>query len=254
MKPIKLIRHIYRGILNIPYYNKLSKEEPIIIGGCGRSGTTLLLSILAAHPKVHGINIETGIFRKENLNKRKKLFSKLIISSELYFDRKPTAERFMEKTPNNVNNIDGIFNYFDNKVKFIHIIRDGRDIVTSKHPTNKSEFWVDFDRWVNDVENGLKYKNHRNLLTIKYEDLISNFDETITAVLTFLNLDRSTEVLNFEKYSSVRNNVAWDKPLQPLYIKKREQSEIMQSRIKEFIDYQPAKKLMKTLNYLSDED
>ena len=217
-------------------------------------GTTLLLSIFAAHPEIHGINIETGIFRKENLNQRKRIFTNLLISSELFKDRKPSAIRYMEKTPNNVNNIEGILKYFNNKVKIIHIIRDGRDVVTSTHPTEKIKFWVDFDRWVNDVKNGLKYESHENVLSIRYEDLISDFENTMSVLCTFLNLGLSKEILNFEKHSSVKNNVAWEQPIQPIYIKKREKSEIKLSRVKEFLNYEPARQLMLSLKYLEPEN
>ena len=38
------------------------EASPLIIGGCGRSGTTLLLSVLSAHPKVLAIPHETEAF------------------------------------------------------------------------------------------------------------------------------------------------------------------------------------------------
>src|SRR5262249_51449944 len=38
-----------------------SKEAPILIGGCDRSGTTLLYSLLNSHSKVC-LGLETGLF------------------------------------------------------------------------------------------------------------------------------------------------------------------------------------------------
>ncbi len=37
-------------------------DPPVIIGGCGRSGTTLLLSILASHPAILGVPEELYLF------------------------------------------------------------------------------------------------------------------------------------------------------------------------------------------------
>ena len=48
---------IVHPVLQIP-------QTPILIGGCGRSGTTLLLSLLSAHPRIRAVsrqgrNLET---------------------------------------------------------------------------------------------------------------------------------------------------------------------------------------------------
>jgi hypothetical protein len=37
-------------------------QKPIIIGGCARSGTTLLLSVLSCHPNIYAIPDETYTF------------------------------------------------------------------------------------------------------------------------------------------------------------------------------------------------
>jgi hypothetical protein len=38
-------------------------DTPILIGGGARSGTTLLLSILSAHPAIFAIRKELGLFK-----------------------------------------------------------------------------------------------------------------------------------------------------------------------------------------------
>ncbi len=50
-------KHIIGRIKDFRLY-----KSPILIGGCGRSGTTLLTSILSSHPKIALIPHETGIF------------------------------------------------------------------------------------------------------------------------------------------------------------------------------------------------
>ena len=42
-------------------YRKLTRP-PVIVGGCERSGTTLLLSILSSHPAIQAIPVETWAF------------------------------------------------------------------------------------------------------------------------------------------------------------------------------------------------
>ena len=46
--------------MNYPFgRQRLSRMSPIVIGGCARSGTTLLLSVLSCHPNVYAIPVET---------------------------------------------------------------------------------------------------------------------------------------------------------------------------------------------------
>lgn len=251
MKPVKLYRTLYRGLINYFYFRKLSNGTPIIIGGCGRSGTTLLLSILAAHPEIHGINIETGIFSKNRFSKRSRFWTLYNLSAELYLDKKITAKCWMEKTPRNINNLEGIFNFFSNKVKVIHIVRDGRNVVTSKHPSIKDQYWVSFERWVNDVSNGLKFSDNPNVLLVKYEDLVNQFHETIKSILDFLDLELANEVYDYANHTTVKYNNAWDSKVKKLYnTKSRLKSSQDMERINSFMTNDKVVELMKKLNYI----
>tara|TARA_B100001057_G_C22692281_1_gene888268 strand:+ start:135 stop:893 length:759 start_codon:yes stop_codon:yes gene_type:complete len=251
MNIIRIILILIRGFVNFSYYKKLSNDEPILIGGCGRSGTTLLLSILGAHPKIHSINRETGAFANPKLNRRTNFVTKLNISAELYKDRKKTATRYAEKTPKNINNLRNSFKFFNSKLKFIHIVRDGRDVVTSKHPSLKDEYWVSFERWVNDVSNGLEYSNNPNILIVKYEDLVNNFNETIKSIFDFLGLELVDEVYNYSKHTSVKYNNAWSSEVKKIH---KTRSKLISNRDKErinsFMRNRKAVKLLKKLNYI----
>ncbi len=54
-----IINHVGRKIEE----NRFS-QSPVIIGGCARSGTTLVLAILAAHPSIYTIPNEIRAFVK----------------------------------------------------------------------------------------------------------------------------------------------------------------------------------------------
>src|SRR5262245_59984782 len=58
-------------------------RPPIVIAGCGHSGTTLLLSILDAHSASHGIPYEAKLGKSEGEEFRRKtaLFDKLTIAA-----------------------------------------------------------------------------------------------------------------------------------------------------------------------------
>ena len=51
----------------------VSQESPIIIGGCARSGTTLLRVILDTHPNIY-MGPESRLFTLSPTNKRERRF------------------------------------------------------------------------------------------------------------------------------------------------------------------------------------
>lgn len=201
-KFIPLIRDLKRFIkIKFTLY-----KPPILIVGCARSGTTLLASILSAHPIIIVIPYETRVFSSITEEFKKKI--NLIVPFPIhklydfffYSKIKRTANRWCEKTPKNVTKIDQILKYFGTNVKIIHIIRDGRDVVTSLGD-EPSTFWVSLERWINDVKAGLKFKNHPQVLTIKYEDLVLKFETTIAIICNFLKIKCGKYILNWSKYN-----------------------------------------------------
>ena len=252
---IKSLRIIILGSLNLPYFRRINSGVPIIIGGCGRSGTTLLLSILGAHPQLHAISRETGILRKERLSQSPRLWTLLSLSADTYTARKDTARRWVEKTPRNINNISAINQFFKGNVKFIHIVRDGRDVILSRHPTKPEEFWVDTERWVHDVSNGLASEDSFDMLLVRYESLIHDFDRVVQDILNFLSLPPAPEVLDYYKHTTVSENIAWESGVQQIHrssVNKWKQPEY-QGRVAEMMGDQAAYSLLKRLDYLDYE-
>src|SRR6056297_413126 len=78
-------------------------REPVIIGGCGRSGTTLLQSILSAHPSILGFPKELSVFnywREKDGGKEPLRIDRLY--REIFIRHVPKGvRRWSEKTPRN---------------------------------------------------------------------------------------------------------------------------------------------------------
>lgn len=115
-------------------------ERPIFIIGAARSGTTMLAeTILSRHPdiaylsepnptwgfgnayKPHDVLTESDVTQR-GANHIRKVFEKFLISSG--------KRRFMEKTPRNCLRMPYIRKIFPD-AKFVHVIRDGRDVAVS---------------------------------------------------------------------------------------------------------------------------
>ena len=95
--------------------------------------------------------------------------------------------RWAEKTPLNVRHIPWILERFP-EARFIHVVRDGRDVVCSmrQHPDRR---WVDgawvkvhrplsleqyAERWVADTEAGVAHRGDPRYLEVRYEDLVQD--------------------------------------------------------------------------------
>ncbi len=215
-------------------YRKTSREKarrilqlghrPIVIGGCGRSGTTLLLSILSCHPKIFAIDIETvalcpdgygadGLYnRTPNLDvpfRLEKIYQYLI-DHEI----PESCTRWCEKTPRNVLYFGRILQHFGKRVRLIHIVRDGRDVVTSLHPGHVSRFWVTPHRWAMDVAAGHRLENHPQILTIRYEDLVRQYEMTMRRICEFIDEEFDVAFLSYPNFARIKESGAWFNPAQ----------------------------------------
>ncbi len=160
--------------------NNRIEASPIFIAGCGHSGTSILLAILDAHSKIHAIPGETKIAVQDSQWKFNQAIKK--------FDRMTLKEgktRWIEKTPNNIRHLEKILNWLP-EAKILLIIRDGRDVALSiKKRTGSLEKGI--DRWLEDNADGRPFWNHPNVHVLKYEDLITNFENTVKSVMSFLD-------------------------------------------------------------------
>ena len=185
-------------------------DPPIYIGGCGRSGTTLLLSVLSAHQEIFACPSELHLFEEAYQTESGVVVPKFYRLYRTFITNriKSEAKRYCEKSPVNIRHLPLIDQYHNGNFRLIQIVRDGRDVILSGHPRGKEKYWVEPERWINDVSEGLKYHDHPSVLTIRYEDLVQEYRETIERICRFLELPVSDEILNWHQYATVRQNNA----------------------------------------------
>ncbi len=257
--PIK--KHLITPLLRILCKKKiqqLSQKPPILIGGCGRSGTTMLLSMFASHPRIFGLAHETSAFSKwEKKTCEKGVEYKMPKEYHRflrYLTRKKvpaSCVRFCEKTPANIRYIPEILEHYNGKVKIIHLLRDGRDVLTSKHPTNPNKYWVSPSRYIQDVQSGLEYQSHPSVYTVKYEDLVENYEETMRDLCLFIEEDFCSEIKDWSSNTSVTKNRAWSDKVIPHHTKslrKWEKPEYKE-RVNEIMTDKRVVNLLKKLSY-----
>jgi len=232
-------------------------DPPIFIVASPRSGTTLLLSILGAHPNIFAIPLQTYAFDRWKKIKNKtysqypyridRLYRYLIFHSI-----KKTAGRWCEKTPRHINSLTKIIDFYQERLKIIHIVRDGRDVAVSSHPTHKGRhYWVPIKKWLKDVKKGLEYKDKPYVLTVFYEDLVQDFENEAKKIFIFLEEPFTEKVKNWVKETNIKQSIHWQEKVQNVHTRAIGKWKTPQhkAKMKEFFNNQEAMKLLKKLGY-----
>lgn len=190
------------------------RRPPILIGGCARSGTTLFLSILSCHPGIFAIPVETKCFAPRGDGRgnpildapfRVARFHRILLSQQI----PRSAYRWCEKSTKNVLTFGRILDHFEGRVRLIHLVRDGRDVVTSRHPSDASRFWVPPWRWVRDVSAGMAWDGNDAVLTLRYEDLVTDLETQLARLAEFLDEDFSGLNASGLERATLRSSKNW---------------------------------------------
>lgn len=220
----------------------------IFLVGAPRSGTTILQSLLAAHPEIISFP-ESKFFHyllydkfAGKLPSRMEAFFKDEIKRpELLenFDDSQTVETktawfvgildslateqnksiWLEKTPEHMYFIEDIERLLPD-AKFIHILRNGMDTIASMYEAtrNFSHLWgAGWDlnhcigRWEHAMLTSHKYVEKSNHIFIRYEDILDNTTKLLGKICNFLGIEYEGEMLlNYkEKASRLSLNLPW---------------------------------------------
>lgn len=193
------------GLLRAQEYSR----PPIVVGGCERSGTTLLQSVISAHPRIDAFAEELWCFCHDiragfppgRPIRMRRLYK--------YLGSRPKPGdtwRWSEKSPANVFYFQQILEYFSGRVRLVQIVRDGRDVVSSLHPARPNEPWVSVDRWKASVTAGLAFTSDPRVLTIRYEDLVLDYERTARELFAFLDEDFSEKALRWHDHAKIRTS------------------------------------------------
>jgi hypothetical protein len=203
------------------------EPSPIIIYGAARSGTTYLTHLLNSHPEVF-ITDESRLFAwvhqslavlpaNDNLVRHQKTeftghlranYPELI--REFYRKLRPDARYWGDKNPHyaapsNHGCLETITELFAG-ARFIHIIRDGRDVVASALRGN----WRDFDgvhrMWTSHVDIGCAFGRQRpeQYFELRYEDLIRDDLGLARKIFEFLSISLAPQVVAFCEQQRVK--------------------------------------------------
>jgi hypothetical protein len=222
--------------------NKLIEQNPpIFILGVQRSGTTLLRLILNSHShiaipeeaeflrpiirkkyiydKISGKDLKMIYNYLKNsphyalwnydsskflnwLGKQSSVLLKEFINNLfMSYAESEGKIRWGDKTPSLFRKVDLLYQLFP-EAKFIHIVRDGRDVFDSwrKMDSTKDNVAIVALEWqykLYKIENFLKILPEKNKYTIRYEDLLISPKETVLKICNFIKTEFEPQMLNF---------------------------------------------------------
>ena len=206
--------------------------KPIFIVGVGRSGTSMLQSMLNAHreitfpPETHFIrtylskNSEFNSVKEEMLNDpdllRLDLPLKEIIerNSDLESFYKDLLQQYMinqgkeyvgDKDPKNIEYLKLIHDIFP-QATIIHIYRDPRAVIASRMKAQWSKnrpFWQHILAYKTQLSYGREKGNKlfKNYIEIKYENLLEDTQEELKKLCKSLDLEYDANMIEFYKTS-----------------------------------------------------
>ena len=172
----------------------ISNDQVLFVSGCGHSGTTLLSIILDSHPKIYTIKRETNWFNNH-------LCDEPIIQQEYLFEKNKQEVKFygkdiiLEKTANHVFNTDLINQYFPN-CNHIFITRNPLDNCASLFQRYNNLDQA-INRWNYSNQFVVTHSVEKSCWVVRYENLITNTQQELEMLCSFLKLDYASEMLNF---------------------------------------------------------
>ena len=120
-----------------------------------------------------------------------------IIARLAEFDAKQkglSCTRWGDKTPLNFKIMNEIMYMFPD-ARFIHVYRDGCDVVQSFVNAKLREYEEAAREWVQSLEAIKAFPYPDRVYSLRYEDLVSNPEEYVREVCSFLDISFSTDML-----------------------------------------------------------
>ncbi len=185
----RMRRKMSAWICSIPdsgWLGMIPLELHIHICGYSRSGTTLLQIMLEfAYPNSRYFGHE--------ISGRRAIMHKL-----------RNHKIMITKKPKDIFRLHQLINHYrDSKTSFkpIVMIRDPRDVLTSRHITTSKQrsYHMKLERWKAEQPFILYYMNHPDVLMIKYEELTGNTDQTQERIECFVEQKSERRFSDFHK-------------------------------------------------------
>ena len=225
--------------------------KAIFIGGCDRSGTTMLASMLGVSNQVlvtpeSQFKIDLLETPKEILQSNylwrlkiwglpagavkdlfwdseksgKAMMAELLTEYAGKHNHAPDFKYWVDHTPANLKSFMPLVKHYE-RAKFIHMVRDGRAVAASVIPLEwgPNNVWEAADWWLNKLSFGFAIQTlyPQKILMVKYEDLVASPEMELERICNFTGIEYSEEMItgggyNVPKYTRKQHRLVGKKP------------------------------------------
>jgi hypothetical protein len=131
------------------------------------------------------------------------------------YARKHGKPRWGDKTPHYVHHVDQLLEIWPD-ARFVVLVRDGRDVALSLRsmPFGPNNAWAAAQWWARGIRAGAaaQARHPDQVLTVRYEDIVSDPAARVAAVCAFLELDYSDDMLDLahaDRSKIVADQTSW---------------------------------------------
>lgn len=167
-------------------------ETRLLILGVPRSGTTLLTTLIGAHPDVAMLNEDLS-YAMKNLVSKRIAGNKLCIPNHIDFEPSiisQIARRYGARFYRG-QSVASLNEYLqDDRLKLIIIVRDPRASVASMMDRGSHTYTSASERWKSGTEIAFRLhrKEKKRVLLVSFEELVQEPEANLEAVSDFLDL------------------------------------------------------------------
>lgn len=115
-----------------------------------------------------------------------------------HYARKEGKRRWAEKTPNNIFCARRFLEFYP-EGRFIHMLRNGRDVCLSLIDRRNTPPAVALTRWILSIEAARDIRGHERCYEVRYENLVTDPEQTLRDLFAWLGMEYTDEVLDFHE-------------------------------------------------------
>jgi len=186
-----IITTLYDGLRYLlGEYFFVGRKGPILVVGCGHSGTSILRAIIGRNSAIYDVGAETNLFVGVTESRFGIKFIRRrglkALAEYRSASNRSGALTWVEKTPRHVRET-AFIRVVAPTARIVSIVRDGRDVVASLIERGES-FEAAIDRWVRDITSAVRSSNQRRGYLIRYEDLVRDSVGTLSPLCCWLGI------------------------------------------------------------------
>lgn len=179
--------------------------QRVHIIGCARSGTSMLLSSFIAFENTIFYARECSVWAYPSLRESLAIFKKFKLQDGPFYC--VTKRDALWWQTENVEQLAAFAIQY--KVRLISLVRDPRDVLTSRHSQGSTDYYVAPSTWAQCMAAtdtlAARLKDHQEIITVRYEDVVTNPQNTQQLIESKLGMKVRSDV---KSWSELKDNLS----------------------------------------------